>query len=60
MLGGGADRLAKQHQQGKLTARERVDALVDPGSFEEIGLFAEHRATLLRHGRQGACRPTAW
>ena len=33
-------------KQGKLTARERVDALVDPGSFEEIGLFAEHRATL--------------
>jgi len=46
MLGGGEDRLEKQHQGGKLTARERVDALVDPGSFEETGLFAEHRATL--------------
>jgi methylmalonyl-CoA carboxyltransferase large subunit len=46
MLGGGADRLEKQRQAGKLTARERVEALVDPGSFEETSLFAEHRATL--------------
>jgi methylmalonyl-CoA carboxyltransferase large subunit len=46
MLGGGEERLEKQHQGGKMTARERVDALVDPGSFEETGLFAEHRATL--------------
>jgi len=43
--GGGPDRIAKQKEQGKLTARERVDALVDPGSFEEFGLFAEHRQT---------------
>ncbi|MFO0954438.1 MAG: acyl-CoA carboxylase subunit beta [Isosphaeraceae bacterium] len=41
--GGGPQRLAKQHEQGKMTARERVDALVDPGSFEEVGLFARHR-----------------
>ena len=46
MLGGGEDRLEKQHQGGKMTARERVDGLVDPGSFEESGLFAQHRATL--------------
>jgi methylmalonyl-CoA carboxyltransferase large subunit len=46
MLGGGEARLEKQHQGGKLTARERVDALVDPDSFDESGLFAEHRATL--------------
>ncbi|MGD0772025.1 MAG: carboxyl transferase domain-containing protein [Candidatus Solibacter sp.] len=46
MLGGGKDRLEKQRQGGKLTARERVEALVDPDSFEETGLFAEHRATL--------------
>jgi methylmalonyl-CoA carboxyltransferase large subunit len=46
MLGGGEERLEKQHQGGKLTARERVDALVDPGSFDESGMFAEHRATL--------------
>jgi methylmalonyl-CoA carboxyltransferase large subunit len=43
--GGGADRLAQQKAQGKLTARERVEALVDPGSFEEFGLFAQHRQT---------------
>jgi methylmalonyl-CoA carboxyltransferase large subunit len=41
--GGGAERLAKQREEGKLTARERIAALVDPGSFEEIGLFAQHR-----------------
>ena len=46
MLGGGEERQEKQHQGGKLTARERVDALVDPDSFEETGLFAEHRSTL--------------
>src|SRR6516162_1601896 len=43
--GGGAERLAKQKEQGKLSARERIDALVDAGSFEEIGLFARHRQT---------------
>jgi methylmalonyl-CoA carboxyltransferase large subunit len=41
--GGGPERLAKQKEQGKLGARERIEALVDPGSFEEIGLFAHHR-----------------
>jgi methylmalonyl-CoA carboxyltransferase large subunit len=46
MLGGGEERLDKQRRGGKMTARERVGALVDPGSFEESGLFAEHRATL--------------
>jgi len=46
LLGGGTERLEKQREAGKLTARERVEALVDPGSFEETGLFAEHRATL--------------
>jgi methylmalonyl-CoA carboxyltransferase large subunit len=43
--GGGDDRIAKQRGEGKLTARERIDALVDSGSFEEIGLFAQHRQT---------------
>src|SRR5689334_7045023 len=43
LQGGGADRLAKQKEEGKLTARERIAALADPGSFEEIGLFAQHR-----------------
>lgn len=41
--GGGASRLAKQKEQGKLTARERIEVLADPDSFEEIGLFARHR-----------------
>ena len=45
LLGGGADKLEKFHKDGKLTARERVQTLVDPGSFQESGLFAQHRAT---------------
>ncbi len=44
-LGGGKDRIDRQHASGKLAARERVDRLADKGSFEEIGLFAKHRAT---------------
>ncbi|MCL4117134.1 UNVERIFIED_CONTAM: hypothetical protein GTU68_021621 [Idotea baltica] len=43
MQGGGLDRIEKQHQRGKLTARERIEILVDPGTFEEIGMFVEHR-----------------
>jgi methylmalonyl-CoA carboxyltransferase large subunit len=43
--GGGPQRLEAQHKQGKLTARERVAVLVDAESFEEFGLFAEHRQT---------------
>jgi methylmalonyl-CoA carboxyltransferase large subunit len=43
--GGGAERLAKHKQEKKLTARERIDALVDASSFEELGLFAQHRQT---------------
>src|SRR5246127_5201279 len=44
-LGGGKERIEKQHQSGKLSARERIAALVDKGSFQEIGVFARHRAT---------------
>jgi acetyl-CoA carboxylase carboxyltransferase component len=44
-LGGGADRVAKQHQAGKLTARERLDLLLDPDSFVELDAFVTHRAT---------------
>src|SRR5208283_2622470 len=44
--GGGTDRLAKHREEGKLTARDRIETLVDPGSFEEMGLFAQHRQTL--------------
>jgi len=39
-LGGGADRIAKQHAKGKLTARERIDYLLDPGTFNELEPFA--------------------
>ena len=42
--GGGAERVAKQHEAGKLTARERVEALVDPGSFEELDALVVHRS----------------
>ena len=45
MLGGGADRVDKQHKAGKLTARERVGIFTDPGSFQESYMFAEHRCT---------------
>lgn len=44
-LGGGKARIEKQHESGKLSARERIDLLVDPESFQETGLFAQHRAT---------------
>src|SRR5512136_1201233 len=43
--GGGADRVEKQHKQGKLTARERIDLLLDSGSFRELDMFVTHRAT---------------
>ena len=42
-LGGGEDRLARQHDAGKLTARERVDLLFDPGTFEEVDKLVTHR-----------------
>jgi propionyl-CoA carboxylase beta chain len=45
LLGGGADRIKKQHETGKLTARERIDLLLDPGSFVELDRFVTHRAT---------------
>lgn len=44
-LGGGQKRIDKQHEKGKLTARERVHFLLDEGSFEEIGAFVKHRCT---------------
>jgi methylmalonyl-CoA carboxyltransferase 12S subunit len=45
-LGGGQDRINKQHAAGKLTARERIERLVDADSLQEIGMHATHRATL--------------
>ena len=49
-LGGGQRRIDAQHAKGKLTARERVDLLLDEGSFEEWDMFVEHRCTDFRHG----------
>ena len=43
--GGGQSRIDAQHAKGKLTARERIDLLLDPGSFEEWDMFVEHRCT---------------
>ncbi|MGZ6338904.1 MAG: acyl-CoA carboxylase subunit beta [Candidatus Limnocylindrales bacterium] len=44
-LGGGQARIEQQHARGKLTARERLDLLLDPGSFVEFDTFVTHRAT---------------
>ena len=44
-LGGGEDRIETQHKKGKLTARERLELLLDPDSFEEWDMFVEHRCT---------------
>src|ERR671920_611573 len=43
--GGGPDRIAQQHKKGKLTARERLDLLLDEGSFVELDRFVTHRST---------------
>ena len=44
-LGGGDKRIEAQHKRGKLTARERIELLLDKGSFEEFDMFVEHRST---------------
>ncbi|MBO8176713.1 acyl-CoA carboxylase subunit beta [Aeribacillus pallidus] len=44
-LGGGDEKIAKQHEKGKLTARERIELLLDPGSFVELNPFIEHRCS---------------
>ncbi|MEE9127765.1 MAG: carboxyl transferase domain-containing protein, partial [Planctomycetota bacterium] len=43
LQGGGQRRIEAQHQKGKLTARERIELLVDPGSFTEFDRFVTHR-----------------
>src|SRR5579885_2418372 len=45
MLGGGQKRIEAQHKKGKLTARERIDLLLDPGTFNELDMFVTHRST---------------
>ena len=47
LLGGGQRRIDVQHGRGKLTARERIDLLLDEGSFEEWDAFVEHRCRIL-------------
>ena len=44
-LGGGQERIDAQHRKGKLTARERLELLLDAGSFEEFDMFVQHRCT---------------
>ncbi|WP_439185504.1 acyl-CoA carboxylase subunit beta [Carboxylicivirga taeanensis] len=44
-LGGGEKRIEKHHSQGKMTARERIEVLLDDGSFEELDMFVTHRCT---------------
>jgi acetyl-CoA carboxylase carboxyltransferase component len=51
-LGGGEAKIAKQHERGKLTARERIDLLVDEGTFVELGVHGRRRRHRLgRHRR---------
>src|SRR5881398_3275835 len=44
-LGGGAERIKVQHEKGKMTARERLDVLLDPGTFVELDRFVTHRSS---------------
>ena len=54
-LGGGEEKIAVQHERGKLTARERIDLLVDPGTFVEIGIQAgPHFSQRAMEGREAA------
>ncbi len=47
LAGGGQKRVAAQHEKGKMTARERIEMLLDPGTFVELDAFVRHRATEL-------------
>ena len=51
-MGGGADRIEKQHARGKLTARERLGLLLDPSSFVEAGALVTHRCASFGMERQ--------
>lgn len=51
-LGGGQKRIDAQHNNGKLTARERIETLLDPDSFEEYGMFVEHRCSDFGMGKK--------
>ena len=58
-LGGGEEKIAKQHERGKLTARERIDLLVDPGTFVEMGIHGRPALLPARRWRARRRRPTA-
>lgn len=49
-LGGGLDRIEKQHKVGKLTARERIELLLDPGTFEEMDMLVQHDCSFFGTG----------
>ena len=51
-LGGGQQRIDTQHAKGRLTARERIELLLDKDSFEEWDMFVEHRSSDFGNGRQ--------
>ncbi len=51
-LGGGEKRIASQHKKGKFTARERIEMVLDEGSFEEFDMFVQHRSTNLGIDKQ--------
>src|SRR5205085_3066168 len=53
--GGGKARIEAQHKRGKLTARERIELLLDKGSFEEFDMFVEHRTA--EFGMEGSKIP---
>src|SRR5256714_10496619 len=57
-LGGGEEKIAKQHAAGKLTARERIDLLIDEGTFVELGMHGRPTSRSARW-RAGRRRPTA-
>ena len=62
-LGGGQKRIDTQHAKGKLTARERIEVLLDEGSFEEFGMFVAHRSTdfgMEKHKFPGDGVVTGW
>ena len=58
-LGGGEERLKKQHDAGKLTARERIDLLFDPGTFQETDKLVTHRCRDFGMDEPGRSRATA-
>ena len=55
MAGGGSQKIAKHKQGGRLTARERLDILLDPGSFVEMDRFVVHRCTNFKMDEKSTC-----